>query len=80
MANTSQTSQTDLKKSHQHSLLPVDQNNSSLTQLIKAYLPKKEVDKVVKKKKKVLYKSILIEFFTEMVVRKQVKKGQKTQK
>ena len=46
MANTSQTSQTDLKKSHQHSLLPVDQNNSSLTQLIKAYLPKKEVDKV----------------------------------
>ncbi|MDA7691780.1 bifunctional (p)ppGpp synthetase/guanosine-3',5'-bis(diphosphate) 3'-pyrophosphohydrolase [Methylophilaceae bacterium] len=46
MANTPQTSQVDLKKSHQFLLLPVDQNNSRLTQLIKTYLPKKEVDKV----------------------------------
>ena len=36
----------DLKKSHQFLLLPVDQDNSRLTQLIKTYLPKKEVDKV----------------------------------
>ena len=46
MANTPQTSQVDLKKSHQFLLLPVDQGNSRLTQLIKTYLPKKEVDKV----------------------------------
>ena len=46
MANTAQTSQVDLKKSHQFLLLPVDQGNSRLTQLIKTYLPKKEVDKV----------------------------------
>ena len=46
MANTTQTSQVDLKKSHQFLLLPVDQDNSRLTQLIKTYLPKKEVDKV----------------------------------
>ncbi len=46
MANTTQTSQVDLKKSHQFFLLPVDQDNSRLTQLIKTYLPKKEVDKV----------------------------------
>ena len=46
MANTPQTSQVDLKKSHQFLLLPVDQDNSRLTQLIKTYLPKKEVDKV----------------------------------
>ena len=46
MANTPQTSQDDLKKSHQFLLLPVDQDNSRLTQLIKTYLPKKEVDKV----------------------------------
>lgn len=46
MANTAQTSQVDLKKSHQSFLLPVDQDNSRLTQLIKTYLPKKEVDKV----------------------------------
>ena len=46
MANTAQTSQVDLKKSHQFLLLPVDQDNSRLTQLIKTYLPKKEVDKV----------------------------------
>jgi len=46
LANTAQTSQVDLKKSHQSFLLPVDQDNSRLTQLIKTYLPKKEVDKV----------------------------------
>ena len=46
MANTAQTSQTDLKKSYQPLLLPVDQDNSRLTQLIKTYLPKKEIDKV----------------------------------
>ena len=46
MANTPQTSQVDLKKSHQFLLLPVDQDNSRLTQLIKTYLPKKEIDKV----------------------------------
>jgi len=46
LANTPQTSQVDLKKSHQFLLLPVDQGNSRLTQLIKTYLPKKEVDKV----------------------------------
>ncbi|MDC0931215.1 bifunctional (p)ppGpp synthetase/guanosine-3',5'-bis(diphosphate) 3'-pyrophosphohydrolase [Methylophilaceae bacterium] len=46
MANTDQTSQVDLKKSHQFFLLPVDEDNSRLTQLIKTYLPKKEVDKV----------------------------------
>ena len=46
MANTAQTSQVDLKKSHQFLLLPVDQDNSRLTQLIKTYLPKKEIDKV----------------------------------
>ena len=46
MANTAQTSQVDLKKSHQFLLLPVDKDNSRLTQLIKTYLPKKEVDKV----------------------------------
>ena len=46
MANTAQTSQVDLKNSYQSLLLPVDQDNSRLTQLIKTYLPKKEVDKV----------------------------------
>lgn len=46
MANTAQTSQVDLKKNHQSLLLPVDQDNSRLTQLIKTYLPKKEIDKV----------------------------------
>jgi len=46
LANTAQTSQADLKKSHQSFLLPVDQDNSRLTQLIKTYLPKREVDKV----------------------------------
>jgi len=46
LANTDQTSQVDLKKSHQFFLLPVDEDNSRLTQLIKTYLPKKEVDKV----------------------------------
>ena len=46
MANTTQTSQVDLKKNHQSLLLPVDQDNSRLTQLIKTYLPKKEIDKV----------------------------------
>ena len=46
MANTAQTSQADLKKSHQSPLLPVDNENSSLTKLIKAYLPKKEIEKV----------------------------------
>ncbi len=48
MANTAQTSQADLKKSHQSFLLPVDKENSSLTQLIKTYLPKREIDKVWK--------------------------------
>ena len=47
MANTPQTSQVDLKKSYQFLLLPVDQDNSRLTQLIKAYLPKKEIDMIV---------------------------------
>jgi len=46
LANTAQTSQADLKKSHQSPLLPVDNENSSLTKLIKAYLPKKEIEKV----------------------------------
>jgi len=46
LANTAQTSQVDLKKSHQSLLLPVDKDYSRLTQLIKTYLPKKEVDKV----------------------------------
>ncbi|MDA9155821.1 bifunctional (p)ppGpp synthetase/guanosine-3',5'-bis(diphosphate) 3'-pyrophosphohydrolase [Methylophilaceae bacterium] len=46
MANITQTSQVDLKKNHQSLLLPVDQDNSRLTQLIKTYLPKKEIDKV----------------------------------
>ena len=46
MANTAQNSQVDLKKSHQFLLLPVDQDNSRLTQLRKTYLPKKEIDKV----------------------------------
>ena len=46
MANTAHTSQADLKKSNQSFLLPVDQDNSSLTQLVKTYLPKREIDKV----------------------------------
>ena len=46
MANTAHTSQADLNKSHRSFLLPVDQENSSLTQLIKTYLPKREIDKV----------------------------------
>ncbi len=46
MANTAHTSQANLKKSHQSFLLPVDQDNSSLTQLVKTYLPKREIDKV----------------------------------
>ena len=46
MANTAHTSQADLNKSHQSFLLPVDQENSSLTQLVKTYLPKREIDKV----------------------------------
>ena len=46
MANTAQNSQADIKKSHRSFLLPVDQDNSRLTQLIKTYLPKKEIDKV----------------------------------
>lgn len=46
MANTAHTSQADLNKSHRSFLLPVDQENSSLTQLVKTYLPKKEIDKV----------------------------------
>ncbi|MDA9226725.1 bifunctional (p)ppGpp synthetase/guanosine-3',5'-bis(diphosphate) 3'-pyrophosphohydrolase [Methylophilaceae bacterium] len=46
MANTAHTSQADLNKSHQPFLLPVDQENSSLTQLVKTYLPKREIDKV----------------------------------
>ena len=48
MVNTAQTSQANLKKSRQSFLLPADQDNSSLTQLVKTYLPKKEVDKVWK--------------------------------
>ena len=46
MANTIQSSQANLKKKPQHFLLPVDKDNSRLTQLLKSYLPKKEVDKV----------------------------------
>ena len=46
MANTIQSSQANLKKKPQHFLLPVDKDNSKLTQLLKSYLPKKEVDKV----------------------------------
>jgi len=46
LANTAHTSQANLKKSHQSFLLPVDQDNSSLTQLVKTYLPKREIDKV----------------------------------
>ncbi|MDC6466792.1 bifunctional (p)ppGpp synthetase/guanosine-3',5'-bis(diphosphate) 3'-pyrophosphohydrolase [Methylophilaceae bacterium] len=46
MANTVHTSQPDLNKSHRSFLLPVDQDNSSLTQLVKTYLPKREIDKV----------------------------------
>ncbi|MDC1000182.1 bifunctional (p)ppGpp synthetase/guanosine-3',5'-bis(diphosphate) 3'-pyrophosphohydrolase [Methylophilaceae bacterium] len=46
MANTAHTSQVDLNKSHRSFLLPVDQENSSLTQLVKTYLPKREIDKV----------------------------------
>ena len=46
MANTAHTSQADLNKSHRSFLLPVDQENSSLTQLVKTYLPKREIDKI----------------------------------
>jgi guanosine-3',5'-bis(diphosphate) 3'-pyrophosphohydrolase len=46
LANTARTSQADLNKSHRSFLLPVDQENSSLTQLVKTYLPKREIDKV----------------------------------
>jgi guanosine-3',5'-bis(diphosphate) 3'-pyrophosphohydrolase len=46
LANTIQSSQANLKKKPQHFLLPVDKDNSRLTQLLKSYLPKKEVDKV----------------------------------
>jgi GTP pyrophosphokinase len=46
LANTAHTSQADLNKSHRSFLLPVDQDNSSLTQLVKTYLPKTEIDKV----------------------------------
>jgi GTP pyrophosphokinase len=46
LANTAHTSQADLNKSHRSFLLPVDQENSSLTQLVKTYLPKTEIDKV----------------------------------
>ena len=46
MANTAHTSQADLNKSHRSLLLPVDQDNSSLTQLVKTYLPKREIEKV----------------------------------
>jgi GTP pyrophosphokinase len=46
LANTVHTSQADLNKSHRSFLLPVDQENSSLTQLVKTYLPKREIDKV----------------------------------
>jgi len=46
LANTVHTSQPDLNKSHRSFLLPVDQDNSSLTQLVKTYLPKREIDKV----------------------------------
>ena len=46
MANTAHTSQADLNKSHRSFLLPVDQENSSLTQLVKTYLPKREIEKV----------------------------------
>ena len=46
MANTIQSTQANLKKKPQPFLLPVDKDNSRLTQLLKSYLPKKEVDKV----------------------------------
>jgi len=46
LANTAHTSQADLNKSHRSFLLPVDQENSSLTQIVKTYLPKREIDKV----------------------------------
>jgi len=46
LANTAHTSQADLNKSHRSLLLPVDQDNSSLTQLVKTYLPKREIEKV----------------------------------
>jgi GTP diphosphokinase / guanosine-3',5'-bis(diphosphate) 3'-diphosphatase len=46
LANTVKISQADLKKSHPSFLLPVDQDNSSLTQLVKTYLPKREIEKV----------------------------------
>jgi len=46
LANTIQSSQANLKKKPQPFLLPVDKDNSRLTQLLKSYLPKKEVDKV----------------------------------
>ena len=46
MANTAHTSQADLNKSSRSFLLPVDQENSSLTQLVKTYLPKREIEKV----------------------------------
>ena len=46
MANTAHTSQADLNKSRRSFLLPVDQENSSLTQLVKTYLPKREIEKV----------------------------------
>lgn len=46
MANTIHSSQANLKKKIQPFLLPVDKENSRLSQLIKAYLPKKEVHKV----------------------------------
>ena len=46
MANTIQSSQANLKKKPQPFLLPVDKDNSRLTQLLKSYLPKKEVHKV----------------------------------
>ena len=48
MANTIHSSQANLKKNTQPFLLPVDKENSRLSQLIKAYLPKKEVHKVWK--------------------------------
>jgi GTP pyrophosphokinase len=46
LANTAHTSQADLNKSRRSFLLPVDQENSSLTQLVKTYLPKREIEKV----------------------------------
>ena len=48
MANTIHSSQANLKKKTQSFLLPVDKENSRLSQLIKTYLPKKEVHKVWK--------------------------------